>query len=79
MTAPERLMTYCGPIDCLPYRVPARNAGLRSRTSSDTRTIASKMKTRHAFHLHGSRYPLHPSRLAPAQPSHRCAAPIETP
>ena len=29
MTAPERLMTYRGPIDRLPYRVPARNACLK--------------------------------------------------
>jgi hypothetical protein len=51
MTAPERRMTYRGPFDRLRYRVPARNASLRSRMSSNSRTIASKMKIRHAFHL----------------------------
>jgi hypothetical protein len=79
MTAPERLMTYCGPIDHLPYRVPERSVGLRSRMGFNTRAISSKMKIRHAFRLCVSCYPLDPSRLAPAQPSHKCSAPIEIP
>ena len=76
MTAPERLMTYRGPIDRLRYRLPARNASLRSRTSSNTRTIASK---RHAFHLDVRCSQLHPLRLTLALPSLRSSAPIEIP
>jgi hypothetical protein len=79
MTAPERLMTYRGPIDRLRYRVPARNACLRSRKSSNTRTIASKMNSRHAFHLDVSCSPLHPSCLTLTLPSLRSSAPIEIP
>jgi hypothetical protein len=79
MTVPERLMTYRSPIDRLRYRVPARNASLRSRTSSNTRTIASKLKIRHAFHLHGSCSLLQPSHLILALPSLRSSAPIEIP
>jgi hypothetical protein len=36
MTAPENFMTYYGPIERLRYRVHARNAGLRSKTGSNT-------------------------------------------
>jgi hypothetical protein len=79
MTAPERLMTYRSPIDRLRYRVPARNASLRSRTSSNTRTIASKLKIRHAFHLDVSCSLLHPAHLILALPSLRSSAPIEIP
>ena len=79
MTAPERLMTYRRPIDHRRFRVPARSASLRSRTTSNTRTIASKMKIRHAFHLDVGCSPLHPLRLTLALPSHRSSAPIEIP
>ena len=79
MTVPENFMTYCGPSDRLRQRVPARNAGPRSNASSNTRTIASKMKIRHAFHLDVSCSPLHPLRLTLALPSLRSSAPIEIP
>jgi hypothetical protein len=79
MTPPERLMTYRGPIDRLRYRVAARNAGLRSTTSSNTHTIASRMKIRHALHLDVSCSPLHPSRLTLPLPSLRSSALIEIP
>jgi hypothetical protein len=79
MTAPERRMTYRGPFDRLRYRVPARNASLRSRMSSNSRTIASKMKIKHAFHLDASCPPLHPSRPTLALPSLTPSVPIEIP
>ena len=79
MTAPERLRTYRGPFVRLRYRVPARNACLRSRTTSNTRTIASKIKIRYAFHLDVSCSPLHPSRPTLALPSLRSSATIEIP
>ena len=50
MTVPENFMTYYGSIDRLRYRVHARNVGLRSKTSSNTRAIASTIKIRGAFH-----------------------------
>jgi hypothetical protein len=79
MTAPKNFMTYCGPIDRLRHRAPARNAGLRSRTGFNTRVISAKIAIRHPFHLYVSCSPLHPSRLAPAQPLQRYSAPIEIP
>jgi len=79
MTAPENPMTHRALIDHPGYRVLTRNAGLRSRSGFNTRAISSKMRIRHAFHLYVGCSPLDPSRLASAQPSLRCSAPIEIP
>jgi hypothetical protein len=79
MTVPENFMTYYGPIDRLRYRVHARNAGPRSKTSSNTPAIASKIKIRYAFHGEMSCPPLHPSRLVHVLPSQTPATAIEIP